>query len=251
MASLTASDALSASLVKMRRGMIWLAAGTGVILAAEWASRGGGTAPWVRYGPLLLMFAGAYGVVRGLEGMVSGFRLGRKLDDSAARRRVTRSGVVGLALVLLAGAAAASSLLQRNAYRIAIRDLAAGHAASAKLSDIAQRHAESIRSATGAREALRSWQTSASEALPLRPQFVAASSAARHLSHAGPSAHRDEAEVDIQYYGLCLEWLDLYARIDRAFQQESIAEPPPEWEAQLEEIIDRMEALPHADHPGH
>ena len=45
------------------------------------------------------------------------------------------------------------------------------------------------------------------------------------------------------FYGLCLEWMELYARVQRALGEESMAEPPDEWGRTLNAIIERIESL--------
>lgn len=233
----------------MRAGMAWFAAGS-VVVIATWLLRPAGGGPIVRYGPFLLMFAGAYGLVVGIEKMVAGYRAGRASTDAATRARVGRQTLAGALLLVVSVAAGAGVWAYRAPYWKAVRTIGAGDGASARLRAIAERHVAAIESGASGQDALASWRRSADEALPLRPQFEAALEGARYLRAEATGTMRTRGEIDAQFYALCLEWMDLYATVQRALQQESMMEPPEDWARRQNDIVDRIQSLPPPPEAG-
>lgn len=226
----------------MLRGAIWLALGAGLVIAG-YLVRTPSPAPVSRYGPLIPMLVGAYGVVLGVEKMLSGFRLARRSSDTAARRRAGAATAACLAVCALAASGGWAAYSYRAPYWRAVADLAAGDLATAELKEIAERHAARMQADVGGAEAIDLWRETAAAALPLRTRFTSSLRAAAHLAENGSGALKHRAERDVRFYGLCLEWMDLYARVQRALSEESMVEPPEEWGRTLNDIIGRIEAL--------
>lgn len=233
----------------MLAGALWLALGTGLIIAG-YLLRAPSPEALARYGPLLPMLAGAYGVVVGLEKMVTGFSRGRRCADAAERRRVGTATGACVVVCALAASGGWAAYAYRAPYWRAVSDLAAGDAATAQLRALAERHAARMQEGAGDAEAIDLWRRTAAEALALRPRFTSALDAARHLAADGSGDMRRHAETDVRFYGLCLEWMDLYARVQQRLGEESMAAPPDEWGRTLNDIIERIEALHEHPHEG-
>src|SRR5262245_9746664 len=159
----------------MLRGAIWLALGAGLIIAG-YLMRTASPDLLARFGPLIPMLAGAYGVIVGLEKMVTGFR--QAGNDAAARRGAGAATAACLAACALAASGGWAAYSYRAPYWRAVADLAAGDKTTAELKAIAERHAARMQAGLAGAEALRSWRETAAAALPLKPQFASALQAA-------------------------------------------------------------------------
>lgn len=226
-------------------GMAWFGAGSVVILLTL-LFRVGGSAPLTRFGPLIPMCLGAYGLVLGCEKMFGGLRRVIGSTDPSARARGRLAMLLCLLLVLAAVGSGAAVWRLRAPYWNAISARNRGDLAAARLRAIAERHAAAIQASTTGADALQSWKETAATALPLRPDFAAALEAARYLEAAGGGL-RAQAEIDVRFYALCLEWMDLYESVQRAVHDASMTDPPNEWSEKLDGIIERIQALPQ--HP--
>jgi len=237
------SSEIDDSLSRLRGGMVWFAAGTAVILLTLWW-RHAGLTPLARYGPLAAVLVGAYGVVLGLEKMVGGHRLARRLPAEADRSRTSVLAGAGLVLVLLAVTSVVLVHRSRAPYWGAIEGLSEGRRAEQVLQDIAHRHSNVLQAAPDDATTLDSWRRSADEALPLLPAFAGALDASRYLVQSGNSREKAQARIDVEFYELCLEWMDLYREIARTIEESSLVEPPPDWGPRQDSIVDRINALP-------
>ena len=217
-----------------RRGMLWFALGAAVIITTHllrvWAP-----GPLARYGPFIPMVAGAYALVLGVEKMVSGVR--------RAPRPAGPTLAACVCLVAAVAVAGGAVYLRRAPYWRSISAWQGGGAAASKLQAIAERHAANMQSGATGAAAIDSWRRSAQAAVPLRPEFAAALDAARYLAASGGGL-RAQADIDVKFYTLCLEWMDLYDRVRRTMSEVSLDEPPPEWAVAQDDIITRIQALP-------
>jgi len=221
------------AIAAMRRGMLWIAAGTGVTLFT-YLRASAGQRYFFMWGLLAL----------GLFEMVYGYVRGRGVTDANDRARLRSATALCLAVLAIAAIAGGSAWYYRAPFWSAVRDLSRGDDAAARLKTIAERHAAAMESGAAGAAALRSWKTSAEGALPLRSDFAAAAQAARYLETAATGTLKERAEIDAKFYDICLEWVDLYASISRTIAQESMAEPPEEWTDRQNGLVDRIEALP-------
>jgi hypothetical protein len=229
----TESGALKSAISMIRDGAILLGVGSLIIILIHLrASRG--KFFLLKVSLLLLMALGF---------MVFGYVRGRRHDSAQARRRLHRIGAAGLAVLAIGSGGMFGTWMYRARSWSAAEALVRGDDAAQKLRTIGERHAAKMEAGAAGPAALDSWKESAAEALSLRADFAEAAEAALYLREAGGSL-RERAVIDAQFYPLCLEWLDLYAAIQSQIQQESLAEPPVEWEIGQERIVERIQALP-------
>jgi hypothetical protein len=224
-----------------RRGMLWFAAGATVIIVTylllSW-----GESPWARFGPLVPMCVGAYGLVLGLEKMVTGLR--------ASGPHRGRLAIPCAALVTVAIAAGCGAWFLRAPYWKAIERRNGGERASEILRTIAERHAATMQSGAAGQTALESWKRTAEAGVGLKSDFTSALDGARYLEKAASGTLRAQSEIDVRFYALCLEWMDLYQSVLRSFGDVSMTEPPDEWDRRQNDIIDRIQALPRHPQEG-
>jgi len=218
--------------------MAWLAAG-GAVVAGTWCLRTIST-PYV-LGTACLV-AGLYAIVVGVERILSGYRLGRVVEDPRERGRVRAGAAAGLALAVVVAAACAGAWYYRAPYWLAVKQVNAGHAAAGILKAIAQRHAARMEAGPTSLEALESWKESAARGLPLRPELAAALEGATYLKTHGSGALKDRAGSDARFFGLCLEWMGLYARVEREMRDRSMEQPPDDWTDLQNDIVRRIQA---------
>lgn len=227
----------------VRHGIFWFGAGAVLIiityLLCVWSPN-----PLIRWGPLAPMIAGAYGVVLGIEKIISGLRRSFAVEQPAARARARVATISCALLIAIAAAAGAGVWRLRAPYWSAIESRNQGDRASQQLKAIAERHAAMIQSGAGGSEALKSWSESATAALQLRPAFSAALDGATYLNTPAGGSLRAQAEIDARFFRLCLEWMDLYENVQRSVNEVSMMEPPDEWGMKQNDIIERIQALP-------
>jgi hypothetical protein len=227
-----------AMLALMRRGMLWLAAG-GAVVAGTWCLKTAST-------PYLLgvafLVAGLYAVVLGVERILSGYRRGRLVEDPREKARVRAAAAAGLTLAVVVAATCAGAWSYRSPYWRAVKEVNAGHAAAGRLKAIAQRHAARMEARATGLEALERWKESAAGALPLRPDLAAALEGAKYLSAHGSGPVKDRAGSDARFFGLCLEWMDLYARVESELRGQSMEQPPEDWTDLQNDIVRRIQA---------
>ncbi len=119
-----------------------------------------------------------------------------------------------------------------------------GERAAQELKSIIEPQLDLLESDAAGPEMLASWKESAERAVSLKPRFTAAVEASRLLAGQSEGDRKRHHEIDVQYFGLCADWVDLYQEIHITFTQESIAEPPPEWTLRFTEIVEKIQALP-------
>ena len=226
----------------LTRGLAWFVIGGAVIITVH-LFRVSSSEPLLRWGPLLPMFAGAYAVVVGIEKMVTGFRSGRALGNPADRGRVRRTAI--LCAVCVAGSLGAGwgAWSYRAPYWNAISGLHEGDLAAARLKEIGERHVDGLADDSEGPGALEVWRRTSREAGALRPGFATALASARYLARSESGGMKARAQIDIGFYTLCLEWMDLFDRIQHAFETQSLAEPPLEWPLKYDDIIRRIREL--------
>lgn len=222
------------------RGILWLVLGA-LVAIGTYTLATADTSTLLMNG---LLVVGLYFAVLGVEKMVSGYIRGRRSEDPRIQRAATRDAGVCLAVVLVVGVAGSTAYSQRTAYWEAARAVAGGNEATAKLQAIATQQTATLQADPYSREALEGWRSASERGLLLRDDFTAAREGARYLSEAASGTVKDQAQFDIQYYGLCLEWMDLFAEVQRTFQQESMDRPPPHWHEMQDDIVLRIRALP-------
>ncbi len=225
------------------RGMVWLCLGS-LGITATLLLRTAARDPLRAYGPLIPLFAGAYLLITGIEKLVSGFLAMRRLRGASKPRLLGSRAMAGLLLIAVAAAAPSAAWLHRRPYWDAVTKLNAGEEATGKLKAIAERHAAAMQAGAEGASALEAWGQAASAAAPLRPAFSTSLDAARYLSANATGTVKTRADIDSRYYALCLEWMDLYDRVSRSMEQESMAEPPEAWVEAQNDIINRIQALP-------
>jgi hypothetical protein len=228
---------------QIRRGTLWLALG-GVVLVATYWLRTAATTTTGRFGPLALLLAGAYAAITGLEKIYTGWSAGRPAADPPERARLRRAVWPALALGLVLAVSAGLAWRARAPYWHAVASLAEGDRAAETLRDLAERHAAAMQSGATGIKALESWRDSSTHALRLRPSFDESLEAARYLSRNASGAVRTRAENDASFFTLCLEWMDLYQRVQQETAGSSMAEPPEDWGRIQNDIIERIQALP-------
>ena len=231
----TADKAVAA----MRRGILWIALGTGVTLFTYLRASAGGRY-FFMWGLLAL----------GLFEMIYGFLRGRSVSDPLDRSRVRTSAIFCLAVLVLAGISGGAAWRHRAPFWKAVDDLSRGDDAAARLKTIAERHAARMEAGADGQAALQSWKESAEGALPLRPDFEAAARAAQYLETAATGSLKTRAGIDKQFYAICQEWLNLYDSIARHMSEESMVEPPDEWATRQNELVERIQALPPLPEEG-
>ena len=185
----------------------------------------------------MALIAGAWGVITGIEGIVVGWK------ESAADRALRPIRLLAAIVVLSSLALGALAWRQRTPYWDAIRDLAAGSTAEAQLKKIAERQIFAIEAGATGAEALEIWRTAATEGALLRPAFESALVAARQLTSLAEGEDQAIAKANAEFYPLCIEWITLYDRIRSELAGVSMAEPPPDWPAAQNDIVERIKAL--------
>ena len=233
------SDTASKAVAAMRRGILWILIGTGVTLFTYLRASAG-----QRY---FLMW-GLVGL--GLFEMIAGYIKRRSVVDPLERSRLQTWGGLCLAVLAVALVAGVAARQYRAPLSNAVEDLSRGDDAATRLKTIAERHAAKMEAGPDGATALQSWKESADGALPLRPDFAAAASAAKYLETAATGSLKVRAGIDAQFYAICLEWLDLYESIERNMTQESMIEPKDEWAVQQNALVERIEALPPLPEEG-
>ncbi|MFQ5701152.1 MAG: hypothetical protein ACE5HU_04855 [Acidobacteriota bacterium] len=226
----------------IRRGVVMFLLGAGVMIGVH-LLRDASPDALHRYGPVLVMIAGAYLLVVGVEKMIRGFAAGRRTPDSRDRRLLTMVAVGCTAAALVSLGAAVVAYEHRAPYWNAVSSLNAGEDATQSLERIGEAHIDLLAKTTAGTESLAVWRKTAESALPLRPVFSRALEAARYLARteSGPARHR--AEIDVRFYALCLEWMELFARIRTMTESESMVAPPASWPVEYDEIVDRIQSL--------
>jgi hypothetical protein len=230
-------------LPQVRRGTFWLGIG-GVVLVATYWSRTAATSAAGRYAPLVLLLAGAYAAITGIEKIYTGWSARRLGADAAERARLRRAVWSALALGLVLAIAAGLAWRGRAPYWRAVASLAEGDRAAETLRDVAERHASAMQSGASGLRAVEAWRESSGHALRLRPSFDESLEAARYLSRNASGVVRARAENDTSFFTLCLEWMDLYQRVQQETDGTSMAEPPEDWGRIQNDIIERIQALP-------
>jgi hypothetical protein len=240
-------------------GCVWFVLG-GVVIIVVHLLRTSSNDPLVRYGPLVPMFAGAYALVVGVEKMVTGFRAGRAGSDPVTSARAKRALTICGALAVVTLGAGGYTYWMRMPYWDAVKlDVEAqeainrGEVATQELRKIGQRHATDLQAASEGSPALEIWKRTSGEGRLLKPEFVAAAAGARRLADTQTGTVQSRAEVDVKFYDLCIEWVDLYENIHNQIATTSIEEPPIEWAIEYDDVIDRIQSLiePHDDQEGH
>ena len=221
------------AIAAMRRGILWIALGTGVTLFTY--LRAGA-------GEKYFFMWGLFGL--GLFEMIYGYVRGRRVSEPLDRSRLKLSATLSLAVLAVAAIAGGAAWRYRAPFWSAVAALSQGDDAAAKLKTIAERHAAKMESGVRGSDALQSWRESAQGALPLRSDFAAAAEAARYLETAASGTLKTRAGIDAQFYVICLDWVDMYAVISRTLAEESMVDPPEEWTTMQNALVDRIEALP-------
>lgn len=235
----TESSVLKSSLFTMRGGMILVGLGSLVTILTYLRA-----APGQRYFQMWGLMA------LGSGAMVYGYIQGRRGGDPEARSRLDRAGAACLVVVAIAAGAWYGARLHRAPFWSAVEALAKGNDAARKLRAIAERHVARMEAGAEGTTALNSWKESAAEAIPLRAAFLEAAAAARYLQETAGGVTRERAVIDAQFFPLCLEWIDLYAAVQRQLGEESMADAPIEWEIRQDEIAERIQALPSLPEEG-
>ena len=119
-----------------------------------------------------------------------------------------------------------------------------GERAAQQLRAIIEPQLDLIEANTQGPELLASWKSAAAQALPLKPRFAAAAEASRLLAARTTGDQKRHHEIDVDYFSLCAQWVELYEEVHRTFQQESIPEAPTEWSLRLTEIVHKIQNLP-------
>lgn len=233
------SSPASKAIAAMRRGILWVALGTGVTLFTYLRASAGGT---------YFFMWGLIGL--GLFEMISGYIRGRGVSDPLDRSRLRTSATLCLTVLALAAISGGAAWRYRAPFWSAVATLSRGDDAAAKLKTIAERHAAKMESGVPGPAALESWKESAQGALPLRPDFAAAAEAARYLETVATGSLKARAGIDSRFYAICLDWIDLYASIARSLGSESMTDPPEEWTTMQNALVDRIEALPSLPKEG-
>ncbi|HEY3175929.1 MAG TPA: hypothetical protein VGK94_09265 [Candidatus Polarisedimenticolia bacterium] len=225
--------AVKSGLSTMKAGMVLVALGTLITVVTYLRA-----APGERYYQMWGL------IVLGLGAMVHGFVQGHRRGGPPARSRINRWGGACLTVLVIAAGGWSGAWLYRAPFWSAVEALSRGDDAAKKLRAISGRHAARMEAGASRGATLDSWQESAVEAIPLREAFAEAAQAARYLREEAGGTTRERAVIDAQFYPLCLEWIDLYAGVQRQIAQESMAEAPLEWEIRQDEIVERIRALP-------
>ncbi len=230
----------------MWSGCAWFIIGGAVIMVVH-LLRTSSTDPLERFGPLVPMFAGAYGIVVGAEKMISGFRAGRAAAGPGAQSRATRMLLICGAIVVATLGAGAATYWKRAPYWDAVKGIARsierGEAATQELRTIGEKHAIDLGEAPAGAPTLEIWRRTSEQGRLLKPEFVAAADASRQLAATAAGENRFRAEMDVKFYDLCIEWVDLYDRIHNQIQTQSIEEPPLEWALDYDDVINRIQEL--------
>lgn len=234
----------------MWSGCLWFAIGAAVIMAVHFL-RTSSSDPLERYGPLVPVFAGAYGVVVGVERMISGYRAARASSDPAAGPGAMRTLALCGAVVVAAVAAGGYTYWKRVPYWSAAKGLNRGDAATQELRRLGEQHAVDLGESPAGAPALAIWKRTSAQGRLLKPEFVAAAEAARHLAATESGETQFRAELDVKFYDLCIEWVDLYDRIHNQIETQSIEEPPIEWALDYDDVINRIQGLIEPDGGGH
>ena len=226
----------------MWSGCAWFAIGGAVVMAVH-LLRTSSADPLARYGPLVPMFAGAYGIVVGVESMVSGYRAARASAEPGGQSRATRTLLICGVIVLGILGAGSATYFKRTPYWDAVKEINRGEAATQELRTIGEKHAVDLGAAPDGKAALEVWRRTSEQGRLLKPEFVAAAEASRHLAATESGKARSRAEVDVKFYDLCIEWVDLYDRIHNQIETQSIEEPPLDWGIDYDDIVNRIVQL--------
>ena len=226
----------------MWSGCTWFAIGGAVIMAVH-LLRTSSADPLERYGPLVPMFAGAYGIVVGVEKMVSGYRAARANAEPSGQSRATSTLLICGVIVLGILGAGAATYFKRTPYWDAVKGINRGEAATQELRTIGEKHAVDLGAALEGKAALEVWRRTSEQGRLLKPEFVAAAEASRRLATTESGKARSRAELDVKFYDLCIEWADLYDRIYNQIESQSISEPPLDWGIDYDDVINRIQEL--------
>jgi hypothetical protein len=177
--------------------------------------------------------------------MAVGFVLMMRAAFARIRRGRAVAGVLPVAAVVVVCAGtllfARTVAAPTSGAEAAVDD---GERAAQQLRTIIEPQLDLIEAAAVGPEMLASWKSASAQALPLKPRFVAAAEASRLLAARTTGDQKRHHEIDVDYFTLCTQWVDLYEEVHRAFQQESIAEAPTEWSQRLTEIVHKIQNLP-------
>jgi len=226
----------------MWSGCAWFAIGGAVIMVVH-LLRTSSAEPLERYGPLVPMFAGAYGIVVGVEKMVSGYRAARAHAGPGGQSRTTRALLICGVIVLGILGAGAATYFKRTPYWDAVKGINRGEAATQELRTIGEKHAVDLGAAPDGKAALEIWRRTSEQGRLLKPEFVAAAEASRHLAAIESGKTRLRAELDVKFYDLCIEWVDLYDRIYNQIGTQTMQEPPLDWGIDYDDVINRIQEL--------
>ncbi|MGH9868361.1 MAG: hypothetical protein ACREAA_09385 [Candidatus Polarisedimenticolia bacterium] len=232
----------------VRRGALTLAAGGLVMVGTYWL-RSASTSPVKTYLPLVVLLAGAYVAITGVEKAITGWRAGRRGATDAQRAGVRRAMTVVMIIVVVLAAGGTAAWIDRAPYWKAVRAMSNGDGAMEKLKAIAERHAASMQQGLPDAEALASWKETASQALVLRPALEDALEGSRYLAVEGSGDVRARAIADSGFYPLTLEWMDLYQRVQTEIASTSMMAPSDEWFRVQNDIIQRIQSLPKQGPP--
>jgi hypothetical protein len=228
------------------RGVLLLAAG-GAIAIVTWWARTASPNPAARFVPYLLLLAGAYLAITGVEKLAGAWKRGRAgVDDPETSAALQRRLVAGALVLLAIAALGAAAWRDRAPYWRAVKTLAEGDTATDSLRTIAERHAAAMQAGASGAEALASWDASASQALPLKGTFTRSLEAAQYLAASSSGSVKERADEDVIFYGLCLEWMSLYEQVQTEIRATSMAEPSVAWGQSQDAIIERIQQLPSA-----
>lgn len=243
MASMSDAGERTVEATRMRRGMIWLVAGSGLLIGT-YALATNDVNRILAYGLLAL---GLYLVILGVEKMLGGYLAGARSGDPETVRSVRRAGAVCLLLVVIVGAGGSYAYFAKVPYWRSIESIAAGMDVGSRFIDIIERHSESLESGVAGEEALGLWKDTAEAGLAMRDRMIDAHEGAVYLSeHAGGDLQMQAESIE-PFYSVCVEWIRFYERIDRAFREESMIEPRPDWADEHERLHQKIhDVQPHA-----
>jgi len=227
------------------RGSVMLAAG-GALAVVTWWLRTASPQPVARYLPYLLLLAGAYVAITGIEKLASAWQARNAPAEEAQRAALRRALAAGSAVLILVAAGAAAVWLDRAPYWRSVRGLGAGDKATETLRSLAEKHAAKMQAGTSGEAAVASWRTTATEALQLKASFAQSLEAARYLAREASGSVKQRADEDTIFYGLCMEWMELYENVLQETDGVSMVEPSPYWVQRQEAIIERIQQLPSA-----
>ena len=147
------SSPATKAIAAMRRGILWIASGTGAMLFVSLKASDGQTYffMWGLISPRL--FIGAF-IVLGLFEMTCAYVRGRGVSDPHGRTRLKIGAALCLAVLAVAAISSAAAWRHGAPFWSAVAALSQGDEAAQRLKTIAERHAAKMESGVRGPEAL-------------------------------------------------------------------------------------------------